>query len=400
MKRFFKYPLTLCFLCFHYVIFAFNTPQDTIRPLSFSGVPGISSSPETGFRYGLVGQASFDLFKNNLSARKSQIRIGTAGSSKGQFQIVSSINLFGRNESYFSKIWIEYQNWVDRHYGLGNDANMSVVEFYDDEQRSDTLNHLNYSISTFRIKGSSNRRISKTSFVGLYAEYFRSTNYNPLASGASIDPFEIQEDLMNANYFGLGVNYFYDTRDDINAPSKGKYLRLSLINFNDRITGDYNLTKLNMEYRHYHNMTDRSIFAFRLRNRYTFSDSPVPFDALNRIGGSQLSRGYFSGTFLDRHIFAFTSEYRFKPFEDSSESLWKFWKHIHAAVFFTGAQSFGDSSSFDIGDFNYSLGAGVRIPLTDRQRFSLRLDYAVGLTKTNAAPERPSGFYVDINEAF
>ena len=115
------------------MIFAFNTPQDTIRPLSFSGVPGISSSPETGFRYGLVGQASFDLFKNNLSARKSQIRIGTAGSSKGQFQIVSSINLFGRNESYFSKIWIEYQNWVDRHYGLGNDANMSVVEFYDDE---------------------------------------------------------------------------------------------------------------------------------------------------------------------------------------------------------------------------------------------------------------------------
>ena len=398
--RFNKYYLFFLIILLSAYSFNVIAQQDTIRPVVFSGVPGISSSPETGFRYGLVGQVSFDLYRNNLAARKSQLRLGIAGSSKGQFQMSSSMKLFGRDESYFASIWIEYQNWVDRHYGLGNDANMFVVEFYDEEESRDTINYLNYSITNFRVKSTYNRQITNSSFIGLYTEYFSSSNYSTLASDALIDPFEIEKSVLNGNYFGLGINYILDTRDDLNCAYTGQYLRVTLFNFNDALIGDFDFTKLNIEYRHFHNFSGENLLAFRFRNYYTFSDNLLPYDALNKLGGSQMSRGYFKGSFLDKHVMGLTAEYRFSPFSESNNSLWEFWRHFHAAVFLTASQSFGIDSKFNLSNFNYSAGGGIRIPITKKQRFSLRLDYAFGLTRGENDIELHRGFYVDINEAF
>ena len=142
------------------------------------------------------------------------------------------------------------------------------------------------------------------------------------------------------------------------------------------------------------------MLAFRFRNYYTFSDDLLPYDALNKLGGSQMSRGYFKGSFLDKHVMGLTAEYRFSPFSESNSSLWEVWRHFHAAVFLTASQSFGIDSRFNLSDFNYSAGGGIRIPITKKQRFSLRLDYAFGLTRGDNDIDLHRGFYVDINEAF
>ena len=87
MNHFYK-TFLLLFLFFN--ISSLSAQQDTIRPIGFSGIPILASSPETGFKYGVFGQVSFDLYKNNIESRPSQLKIGASYSVKKQLSIVST----------------------------------------------------------------------------------------------------------------------------------------------------------------------------------------------------------------------------------------------------------------------------------------------------------------------
>lgn len=97
MNQFYTAILALCFFI--------NIPnvvaqQDSTRKMSFSGIPVLTSAPETGIRYGAFGQLSFDLYKNNFDSRQSQAYLALSHSTRNQLSVGGGFLFFGRSERF------------------------------------------------------------------------------------------------------------------------------------------------------------------------------------------------------------------------------------------------------------------------------------------------------------
>lgn len=399
MNHFYKIFLAL-FLFLN--ISQISAQQDTIRKIGFSGIPIVASSPETGFKYGAFGQVSFDLYKNNTESRASQFKIGATHSVKNQFSIDTDFFLFGRDESYFIIGTVDYKNWFDRHYGLGNDAGNQIIEHrFDENATTDTLNYLNYGLNIFITQVSYNKKIRKGLFVGAILDYYSSNKFSISADSTEIQNNEIIANDMVGQYLGLGFNVMYDTRDNINNPSKGAFVQLSNVNYRKWLGGDFEFYTFNLDARKYFNVVKDQTFAIRMLLASTISDEAIPYSGYQRLGGSKLLRGYFDGTYLDKNVVAFDAEYRLPLFQDEGAPVYKIWKHLGIVGFVSAGQVFEDAADFGLSEFRFSAGGGLRILLNKEQRTNIRLDYGIGFQENAAGVGRKQrGFYITVNEAF
>jgi outer membrane translocation and assembly module TamA len=126
-------------------------------------------------------------------------------------------------------------------------------------------------------------------------------------------------------------------------------------------------------------MRKQDVLALRATVRSTGGDD-VPFFLLSSFGGSTDLRGYPSGRYRDRMMYALQSEYR-----------WQF----NDRWIFTGFAGFGEVAD-NFGDFgeNYlpAAGIGTRFVLSKKHRVGLSADIAVGKDGTE--------FYFGVGEAF
>ena len=95
----------------------------------------------------------------------------------------------------------------------------------------------------------------------------------------------------------------------------------------------------------------------------------------------EIMRGYFQGRYRDNNYIAAQLEYRIRVW-------WRF-----GMVGFIGAGDVADKiSTFDIGEFKYSYGAGLRFRIDETELLDLRIDIGFG--------KNTSGFYFHYNQAF
>ncbi|MBK7937172.1 MAG: BamA/TamA family outer membrane protein [Lewinellaceae bacterium] len=120
------------------------------------------------------------------------------------------------------------------------------------------------------------------------------------------------------------------------------------------------------------------------------------------MGGHKFIRGYFKGTYQDRHMLAFEAEYRLPLWREGEPSkLWQVWKRIGIVGFLGGAQVFHDGDVVKWSRFNLAAGGGLRILLNKSSRANIRIDYAVALRDDSDGPgKRQRGFYFFLGEAF
>jgi outer membrane protein assembly factor BamA len=399
MNHFYKIFL-LFFLFFN--ISPTSAQQDTIRKIGFSGLPVVASSPETGFIYGIFGQVSFDLYKNNLDSRASQLQLGTTYSVKKQLSFDTDFVLFGREENYSIIGVFGYKNWFGRHYGLGNDASNQIIEHrFDENPTTNTLNYLNYGLDILVAQISYNKKIREGLFVGAILDYYSSNDFSISADSTEIQTHEIIENNMIGQYFGVGFNLIYDTRDNINNPSKGTFVKFSNINYRKWLGGDFEFYTFNLDARKYFNVVKDQTLAMRMLLASTLSDDVIPYTGYQRLGGSELLRGYFDGTYLDKNVIAFEAEYRLPLFQDDSAPIYKIWKHLGVVGFVSAGQVFDSASDFGLSDFRISAGGGLRILLSEKQQTNIRIDYGIGLQENaDGIGRKQRGLYIVVNEAF
>ena len=197
----------------------------------------------------------------------------------------------------------------------------------------------------------------------------------------------------------------YDSRDNILNPRRGAYLEFGNQFFGKYLGSDYTFNNYRFDLRKYFNPCKESYLS---RSggygnlRYTKNEHGIPLRALSRVGGFDFIRGYFRGTFQDRHMLAFETEYRLPLWaDDSTETLWKFWKRLGLVAFVSGAQVYGDKSNFSMDAFNLAVGGGIRILFNRQSRVNIRIDYALGLAADSAGPgKRQNGLYFYLSEAF
>ncbi|MBK7940249.1 MAG: BamA/TamA family outer membrane protein [Lewinellaceae bacterium] len=201
---------------------------------------------------------------------------------------------------------------------------------------------------------------------------------------------------------GAGFQVLYDNRDNVINPLRG-----TLIEFNNRyyakwLGSDFAFSSYSLEMRQYVNPWKNHTLALRGYMSVAYTDDAVPLRALSRVGGHKFIRGYFKGTYQDRHMLAFEAEYRLPLWREGEPSkLWQVWKRIGIVGFLGGAQVFHDADVVKWSRFNLAAGGGLRILLNKSSRANIRIDYAVALRDDSDGPgKRQRGFYFFLGEAF
>lgn len=170
----------------------------------------------------------------------------------------------------------------------------------------------------------------------------------------------------------------FDTRDHEQFPRNGWLISGRTALYRKSAGSDFDAETFKIVANHYRPMRDRDVLAFRAYIRTTNGDAP--FFLLSTFGGKTDLRGYPSGRYRDRMMYALQSEYR--------------WQYSERWIF-TGFAGFGEvAESFsDFGEnFLPAAGIGTRFVLSKKHRIGLSMDIAQGIDGTE--------YYFGIGEAF
>jgi outer membrane protein assembly factor BamA len=183
---------------------------------------------------------------------------------------------------------------------------------------------------------------------------------------------------LNLDIGAINIPIEIDSRDHEQFPRDGWLVNAKGLFYRKSLGGDFDAETFKLLVNRYLPMRDRDVLALRLMAKGTSEDTP--FFLLSSFGGSKDLRGYPSGRYRDRMMYAIQSEYR--------------WQYSDSWIF-TGFAGFGEvADSFS--DFGRNIlpaaGFGARYVLSKKHRVSLSADIAVG--------DDGAEFYFGVGEAF
>jgi outer membrane protein assembly factor BamA len=188
------------------------------------------------------------------------------------------------------------------------------------------------------------------------------------------------EDVPPHN-LGFGLARIWDSRDNIFYPNSGKLLRVEAL-FNSKALGssfDFNRYEVDLRWYQSINAGLDQLWAFQFFFEATTADPPP--HQLPALGGSNLMRGYTSGSHRNRLYLAGQAEAR--------THLW--WRL--GAVGFAGMGDVADEfSDFQLRNLRPSYGGGLRFVFNEKESVNLRMDIGFG--------EDTDGVYFGVEEAF
>ena len=176
----------------------------------------------------------------------------------------------------------------------------------------------------------------------------------------------------------INIPIQYDSRDHEQFPRNGWLINGRTKLHRKSAGSSFDAETFKLAINHYRPVRDQDVLAFRAMFRGTNGDAP--FFLLSTFGGSTDLRGYPSGRYRDRMMYALQSEYRW---------------HFNNSWIFTGFAGFGEvAESFgDMGEnFLPAAGVGARFVISQKHRIGLSMDIAQGKDGTE--------FYFGVGEAF
>ncbi len=376
----------------------------TTKPFRrFDLLPAISYSPETQLTLGVIGYYYLDLSEGDPNTNISNFNLLGVYTTANQIAIEARGELFTKGNLWRIRGEVYFNRWPDRNYGLGNDANAKVV--VREDQETDTLNYWPYNSDRWLFNPVVIRRVAPNWYLGglVDLEYMtRVRNLDDEVHFLNAAAEQINEVGIEGTRIGLGWQLLFDSRDNILNPLRGAFAELTSIYYDKAWKSDFTFNSYNLDTRYYLNTFKNHTLALRSVLSARFSEEPIQIRALSRVGGRYFLRGYFRGTYQDKHMAAFEAEYRL-PFwnEDLDAPFGQFWKRLGMTVFAGGAQVNDDFSNFRLNRFNAAVGTGLRILFNKESRLNIRIDVAFALREdSNGQGTKQSAFYFYLSEAF
>lgn len=324
-------------------------------------------SPETGVALGL---GAFYRFKKIVGIDSIRPRYGSV---YGQFVYTShkqtiiefGWTFFPSQAKWFVKGTADYEDFIDRWYGVGMYSPQSNLEKYWFKRV--------YSAGQFY------RYIANGWYIGpqyvLYHMY--DVEYiNPngqLATGNIVGS-------KGSNTVGLGLSVLRDKRDDVYVPKKGSYFDFNFYDADKAFGTNHPFWRLRLDARYYLPQGKKTVWAFQLTSDFTRGD--VPFNMLPVLGGDKMLRGYFRGRYRDKDFSAIQAEWR------------RDLKSGFGCSAFASAGKVSESlKTFNFNNPAWAVGVGLRYLVPGKQRLLIRADFA-----RNALGE--FNYYLRVNEAF
>jgi outer membrane protein assembly factor BamA len=316
----------------------FQQPKPSVRT-QLAGYPIAFFSNETGAAAGLASKL---MLSGYSVQRVSSLTFLGYYTTNGQYSIKLKPELYlgGENYKLSGKIHYKYAN--DPFFGIGNSTNIEDVVYY----RS----------RFFYFDMSAQRRVLPNLYVG--PQY--NLTHNRLTGDSELMNSGLQTVRDEGVSSGIGIHLTYDTRDSNIYPTKGNYLELSALTYQSFLESDYQFNSYLIDLCNYRTLFGDHVLA--LQGVFGSIVGSPPFLLMHSL--EDTLRGFSDNRFVDKNVVSFQAEYRLPLF-------WRF-----GAVGFVGVGQVTDSlSSFTLGGFKPSAGAGLRMTINREHRINLRIDY-------------------------
>lgn len=319
--------------------------------------------PETSFAGGATGILSFKKSSQAKEERPSQLLFAAIYTLKNQIEVLGTFEFYADKRKHRLKGEFGYYKYSYNYFGLGADSRAEDFEKY---KVNFPRFHLSYS-----------RKI-----LGIFN----------LGFGYRMDDFNMKEIEDNGLLFtnnpvgweggfksNYELNFFVDTRDNLNAPYSGFYGEIIYQGSMEWFFSDYDFRKLDIDLRYFTPFRNNWTLGHQLW--ITHSTAGAPFYEVGHISTASRSRGFDDRRFIAYQMATYQSELRF-PIRGK----------FRGSAFYT-YNLMPDSWSSPFANTEYfSYGVGLRYYIIEESRAGLRLDVARGDGQYN--------FYLTFNEAF
>jgi len=340
-----------------------KTPQDSVKKnLKISAFPVAFYTPETDFGFGGIGIATFRLKGEDPKTRPSSLQVGISYTTKNQFLLFAPFEFYRDNEKWRFLGELGFYNFFYNFYGVGIDSR---------EENEET-----YEVTFPRARLSLLREIFPYFSVGIGYQFDAFHNL-AIQEGGILEASDVPG-KRDGTVSNIGLQAFYDTRDNIFFPMKGFFIQGNLFTSSKILGSSFSYTKFELDSRYYQKVGKKQVLAANLF--LSNSSSGTPFYDLYYLG-SKRSRGFNNRRFQDNSELNLALEYRFPV----------------AGRF--GGTVFGSTGTVasDLGQtfssaYKNAAGVGLRYIFNKRDGVRIRVDYGLSSEGGN--------FYFTINEAF
>ncbi len=326
-------------------------------------VPIPGRTPEFGWSIAAVGGYFLDLDKPNPDTPNSIIggfgwyseNKSWAAGAAGKFNLLDDKLRVNLAAGYLD---VNY-----KFYGIGNEAGEEGLSVRVEQAAPLYFGNIKY-------------QFFPRTYLGI--GYFSSTIDTRLRFDLLPPEWDIPALGVERRIAAIGVPLEIDTRDHEQFPRAGWHITANTMIFRESVGSDVETETVTLAMNNYRPMRKRDVLAWRFTTRATGDDAP--FYLLSTFGGRTDLRGYESGRYRDRMMYAAQAEYRWQPHD-----RW-------IITGFAGVGEVAPSYSEFFKNFLPAAGIGGRFVLSQKHKLNLSLDVAVG--------KHGAEFYFGVGEAF
>ena len=348
MRRLFSSPIKKWLFIFilQLIVATFIYPQEQVSIKNsdgWSGYPVIFYTNRTNFAFGGYGLRHF---KYNDSPHNSTISAALIYTLKGQMMSQMAGKLYW--PGYRLQADVDYLNFPDTFYGIGNNTH--------------SLNAEEYSTERVGLDVTFQKEFLSNLFIGFLYDFERH-DLTKMETGGLLEMGVLPGTQGPFNLSGLGLTVNYDTRDHVVNCRHGNYVQFNWTFYDNTIGSDYRFMEYNLDLRHFFQVNQSSILAFQ--GTFTKISGYAPIQAYPVLGDDRL-RG-FSARYKDKNLLTFQAEYRMNVLKKLG------------VVLFAGM---GDVSNRfnNINPLNFKFGAGfgLRYTILPANKLNIRFDFGIG----------------------
>lgn len=326
-------------------------------------LPLVFYTPETGLSGGAMAIIFSNLSSNNHEVRPSKTGITAFYTQKKQYKINAYTETYLQGDNGKLHISSSYSEFPDKFWGIGQNTSDEMEE--------------SYTLLEFTTFGSFLWKVYSHLQIGPYYRFSRlkitETEKNGLLDTGNI----LGSDGTTVS--GAGIEFSWDTRDNIFWPLKGNLLQLRQIVHRKEIRSNENFSQMDLDFRQFVQLFKQHVFA--IQYKMIISNGDVPFQLLPKLGGSTIMRGCYEGRYIDKNYIALQGEYRLPIY-------WRF----SGVLFGSVGQVAPGLKEFNVNDAKTAYGVGIRYAWIVEQKVNIRLD--VGISDYGI------GYYLKFQEAF
>jgi uncharacterized protein len=280
-----------------------------------------------------------------------------------QLIVAASVDHYSSANAYRLTGWATYMDFPEMFHGIG--SGLSGMQ-------GETFTSVNASAAL-----SVRRRVGRSVYLGGgfgYSDF----SVRDAAPGGQLAGGSISGS-SGGTLSSASMSLTVDSRRGHYAPSGGTYAEARVSAAVRELGSDFTMHSYALDIRRYHQVGGTWMLA--AQGYGVMARGDVPFQALPRMGGAQMMRGYHPALYRDRTMLAAQVELR-------APLLWRL-----GGVAFAGAGEVGR----ELPDIvrhqpNFSYGLGARVAIRKQDSFNLRADYGIGATGRQ--------LYFGIGEAF